>query len=616
MASSQWGRTTKLLMALVLLIMIGLLIYGLRTILAPLVLAALFAYIFAPVVGWLKRHLHIPRGVGVVLIYLIGLGLLATAPAVLIPTVVDDVLDFVNSLDTIINDVLAWLDQADQITILGRTVQLPSLELPPFDLDRIINLIQQGISPVAGGFFSVLRALGSAVTSLLFMAVVAFYLMVDAERIGPTLARLAPPSHRQEVGRLLQQINVTWNAFLRGQLLLSLTVGVVTGAAMSALGVRFSIALGIVAGVLEIIPGLGPILSAVPAVLLALFQGAANLPLTDFWAAVVVAGAYVLIQQLENNVLVPRILGASLKLHPLAIIVGVLAGATLFGVLGALLAAPFIATLRSVVGYMYRKLLDMEPFPAPPSFAARVEERDARAVLFDLDGTLLDTDELVAERLAGRLRAVPFLSRLYDSQRLARRLIAGGERPLAAITRWFGMLGMEERILSWGRRLREMDGPLDPPRYVAVDGAVELIRQISERYDLAIVTARSREEANAFIERFDLGRCFEAIVARGDVRRHKPSPEPVRRAAERLGYPPEQCIVVGDTARDIRAGQRAGALTVAVLCGLGERAQMARAEPDLILETTADLAAHLPDGSGSGQRPLLRPRSRQGGKAQ
>ena len=184
MASPQWGRTTKLLMALVLLIMIGLLIYGLRTILAPLVLAALFAYIFAPVVGWLKRHLHIPRGVGVLLIYLIGLGLLATAPAVLIPTVVDDVLDFVNSLDTIINDVLAWLDQADQITILGRTVQLPSLELPPVDLDRIINLIQQGISPVAGGFFSVLRALGSAVTSLLFMAVVAFYLMVDAERIG------------------------------------------------------------------------------------------------------------------------------------------------------------------------------------------------------------------------------------------------------------------------------------------------------------------------------------------------------------------------------------------------------------------------------------------------
>jgi HAD superfamily hydrolase (TIGR01509 family) len=443
--------------------------------------------------------------------------------------------------------------------------------------------------------------LGSAVASLLFMAVVAFYLMVDAERIRPTLIDLVPPAHRQEIAKLLERINVTWNAFLRGQLLLSLIVGVVTGVTMSILGVRFAIALGIVAAILEIIPGLGPILSAVPAVLLALFQGAASLPVTNFWAAVVVAGAYVLIQQVENNILVPRILGASLELHPLAVIVGVLAGATLFGVLGALLAAPTISTLRHVVGYVYRKLLDMEPFPEPPPFAARVEARQARALLFDLDGTLLDTNQLVTERLARRLSELPLARRLYDSRRLARRIVALGERPLAAVTRLLGLLRMEEPILSWWRqRPRETDAQLDSSRQVAVDGVVAFIRQISERYDLAIVTSRSRREADRFIEGFDLEGCFAAIVARDEVRRHQPSPEPIRRAAERLGYPPELCVVVGDTVADIRAGRRAGALTVGVLCGLGELAQLERAEPDLIVETTAGLAAHLPNGTGSG----------------
>jgi HAD superfamily hydrolase (TIGR01509 family) len=595
-SSSRWEPTTKLLMALVLISLIAFVLYGIRTVLAPLILASLFAYIVAPAVGWLKRRLHVPRGLGALLIYLVGLGLVAVAPAVLIPTVVDNVSDLVNSLNNIINNALAWLDQTQQITIFGRTIPLPALELPTINFDRIITLIQQGISPVAGGFFSVLRALGSAVASFLFMAVVAFYLMVDAERIAPALVRLAPPSHRQEAEKLLQRINATWNAFVRGQLLLSLTVGVVTGVTMAALGVRFAVALGIVAGVMEILPGLGPILAAIPAVLLALFEGATSLPLSHFWAAVVVAGAYVLIQQLENNILVPRILGASLELHPLVVIVGVLAGATLWGVLGALLAAPTISTLRVVMSYIYHKLLDMEPFPEPPSFTERVTEYGVRAILFDLDGTLLDTDELVIEYVAERLRKVPLLRHLYNSERLARRIMAGSERPLALIQRWLDLLGVDGQAISWGKWLGMMNDQLDASRYLPVDGVIDLIRRISRHYDLAIVTSRNRADVDQFMADFHLNQCFRAVVAWDDVRRHKPSPDPIRCAAKRLGRTPEQCILVGDTPLDVRAGQRAGALTVGVLCGFGERPQMEQQDPDLILDTTSGLIDYLPDG--------------------
>jgi pyrophosphatase PpaX len=259
-----------------------------------------------------------------------------------------------------------------------------------------------------------------------------------------------------------------------------------------------------------------------------------------------------------------------------------------------------------VMGYIYRKLLDMEPFPEPPPFAERVTEREARAILFDLDGTLLDTDELVIEYVAERLHKVPLLRHLYDSRRLARRITARSERPLAIAQRWLDLLGVDGQTLSWGKWLEVMDDQLDASRYLPVDGVVELIRQVSKRYDLAIVTSRSRADVNRFIEDFQLNGCFGAVVAWDDVRHHKPSPDPVRRAARRLGYRPEQCILVGDTVLDVRAGQRAGALTVGVLCGFGERPEMERQEPDLIIGTTAELIEHLPDGSKLRSDPLAR----------
>jgi phosphoglycolate phosphatase len=98
----------------------------------------------------------------------------------------------------------------------------------------------------------------------------------------------------------------------------------------------------------------------------------------------------------------------------------------------------------------------------------------------------------------------------------------------------------------------------------------------------------------AFVERFGLQDCFATIVTRQDVRRLKPHREPIIRAARELGYSPEQCIVVGDTTVDVQSGKRAGAMTVAVLCGFGERAELERLEPDMVLDTTADLIAHLP----------------------
>jgi predicted PurR-regulated permease PerM len=127
--------------------------------------------------------------------------------------------------------------------------------------------------------------------------------------------------------------------------------------------VRNSLVLGIVAGVLEIVPNIGPAIAAVPAVLIAYFRGPTYLPISNGWFALLVIAIYIVIQQVENNFLVPKIIGMSLNLHPLVVIIGAIVGANFAGILGIFLAPPTLATLRILGRYAYRKLLDLEPFP-------------------------------------------------------------------------------------------------------------------------------------------------------------------------------------------------------------------------------------------------------------
>ena len=137
---------------------------------------------------------------------------------------------------------------------------------------------------------------------------------------------------------------------------------------------------GILAGILEIVPNIGPVLAAIPAIILALFQGSMRFDLNYVWFAILVALTHFLIQQVENHYFVPRIIGGSVNLHPVVTIVGVLVGANLVGILGIFLAAPTIATIRVLARYVHNKVMDRDPFPdapAPPVAAAEAQPRPA-----------------------------------------------------------------------------------------------------------------------------------------------------------------------------------------------------------------------------------------------
>ncbi|MCH8337606.1 MAG: AI-2E family transporter, partial [Chloroflexi bacterium] len=147
----------------------------------------------------------------------------------------------------------------------------------------------------------------------------------------------------------------------RGQLIMGLAVGTMTAFIMSILGLRNSIGLGVLAGVLEFVPIFGPWITAVVSVLVALFQVTNPWGLTPISYALIVLAAGILIQQIENNILYPRVIGQSLALNPLVVLLAVLAAGSLFGIVGLLLAAPVVATARLCLGYLYWKTVGADP---------------------------------------------------------------------------------------------------------------------------------------------------------------------------------------------------------------------------------------------------------------
>ncbi|MCB0184142.1 MAG: AI-2E family transporter, partial [Caldilineaceae bacterium] len=187
----------------------------------------------------------------------------------------------------------------------------------------------------------------------------------DAPKIRSYVQGLFPPSYQPEFGELLRRISRIWQAFFRGQILLCLIIGVSTWLSLELAGMPGALILGAVAGALEIVPNLGPTLAMIPAVIVALIQGSdvlGPMGIDNVSFALITVGIYFLIQQLENNIIVPRVIGDSVNLHPIIVICGVVVGFSVGGVLGAFLAAPVIASMRVIGGYIHAKLLDYPPF--------------------------------------------------------------------------------------------------------------------------------------------------------------------------------------------------------------------------------------------------------------
>jgi HAD superfamily hydrolase (TIGR01509 family) len=209
-----------------------------------------------------------------------------------------------------------------------------------------------------------------------------------------------------------------------------------------------------------------------------------------------------------------------------------------------------------------------------------------RALCFDVDGTLSDTDDLYARRVT------PFLPRFLfrDPSRAAHRLVMWIESPGNALMGLPDRLGLDDELaalVNWMNRHRPRRGW---KKYLLVPGVDSMLARLHGRFPMSVVSARDERATRAFLDHFDLTRYFDVIVTALTAAHTKPYPDPILFAAQKMGVPPESCLMIGDTTVDMRAAKSAGAQAVGVLCGFGEEGELRRRGADLILKSTAEVA--------------------------
>ncbi len=383
--NTAWSKPTKYIVGVALGLLGIYVLYLSHSVIPLLIVAALLAVIVRPLVLWLHQHAHLPRGLAVLLVYLLVLVITPLAVTMAIPAIVDAVryvinLDYQGTFQKIaewldnflmslkaaqlpVESLDAYVDETVDALIVWLQSATPATTLETPAPATIIQSLSSALTATFGVAASVIGSVFSSALLLIFIFLASIYINLSAHGYRDAFIQVVPEIYQSEIATLLARIERTWNAFFRGQLMLMLVIGTVSTIGLSALGLPGALSLGIIAGLLELIPNLGPIIATFPAVIVALLQGSNYLPVSHLTMALLVVIFYIMVQQLENTIIVPRVLGDAVELPPLVVMTGVLVGGQVAGILGTLLATPIIATMREILRYVYRKLQGQDPFP-------------------------------------------------------------------------------------------------------------------------------------------------------------------------------------------------------------------------------------------------------------
>jgi len=211
-----------------------------------------------------------------------------------------------------------------------------------------------------------------------------------------------------------------------------------------------------------------------------------------------------------------------------------------------------------------------------------------KALCFDVDGTLSDTDNLYSQKVSKHLPRFVF----RNPDQFARRFVMWIESPgnaLLGLADTLHLDGQMMAVINWISQNRRHSAK----EFLLIPGVDDMLKQLHGRFPMAVVSARDEKTTLAFLERFDLVKYFDVIVTGLSAKYTKPYPDPVLLAAQKMNVLPENCLMIGDTTVDIRAGKSAKAQTVGVLCGFGEELELRKMGADEILEDTTKLLSML-----------------------
>ncbi len=216
------------------------------------------------------------------------------------------------------------------------------------------------------------------------------------------------------------------------------------------------------------------------------------------------------------------------------------------------------------------------------------------AILFDLDGTLVKTENRWAAIFARGLEPLRRVFPDLDTDRWGRKLMMAVENPSTYVISVLERVGVGGSFFGLADLVRRSKGLATQGASTTVEGTDKLLATLKDTYVMGIVTTRARAEAHDFLQRMQYHDLFSVVITRQDIFRLKPHPAPVREAIDRLNVSPQHCVMVGDTGLDVRSARRAGAYAVGVLSGFDHREELERAGAHLIVERAVQLLDYLP----------------------
>ncbi len=583
MPSRRWNNLSKIIVIIALVISTILLVITFRAMIPPTIVAFLMAFILGYPVNWIQQRTGLARAPAVVVLYA---GLLL---AVVIVTVL--IIPRASGLATSLQQTIAEL----VTSLLAAQFQLGTLIISVGTLFEPLNGAMQNIAEaITADPLSMVRGVTTSVLTVVYVMVVNFWLLKDLNKLQRLMMEQIPLDYQEDARRLGQQIVQVWEGFLRGQLVLALVVGVVTWIPLAIVGVANAGGLALLAGVMEFLPSIGPGISGTIGVLVALFQGSTWMNVSNVVFALIVLAIYAVIAQVESIYFIPQLVGGRVKLHPAVAFVCVISGALVFGALGVLLATPTVGSLRLILVYIYRKLLDQEPFENPERTQSAVRirgligGRKIEAIVFDLDGTLTQLDWRAT---AWAAQSVPWLDWLMPAEHRhvqMRRFMITAE---GFINFFISQIQhgdsskMLNRLLPLFNRLR---GYPPPEALTLQAGVLPTLTELSSSYQLALITARDKQSLRSFFQANWIDETlFQTLVTRDDVRNLLPHSQGLIYLAQQLALEPEQILVVSDSDVNLRAGRAMGMAAAGVLSGLGEERDMRDA--DIVLCDVAEL---------------------------
>jgi predicted PurR-regulated permease PerM len=328
-----------------LLLLLGVLAWSLRVIWGPLIFGGAIVFLLNPIVRMLSER-GIPRVFGALLTYLGFVGLATIAVLAVVPIVVDQADELTDEWPSIQANMQQWVNDraADTETWF--------ISLPSFD--EVESEVRSENDRSLGERLDQARGIGSRLLNigliLLLGPVLAFYLLIDLPRLKEVVEGLVPAAAQDDVALIGNRLNRAIGGFFRGQLMVALIVGMLVSTGLAVIDLPFWLLVGMIAGLSNIVPLIGPWVGAVPAIVIALTTRDLT---TAAWAVAIMAG----VQQLESQIISPLVMNRAVKVHPAAVLLALVAGGSLFGLPGLLLAVPAVAILKIIAGHLWRRFV-------------------------------------------------------------------------------------------------------------------------------------------------------------------------------------------------------------------------------------------------------------------